>query len=278
VSHTVAQIGRWIVGLMVGLCPLIGCAQTVDELMTRALQATHGSGVIVDWDSGTVLASVGGRASASPGSVLKPLLLHYGLEHGIIRSDTRVFCRRNVIIDGQVLRCTHPADRPLLDAQSALAESCNTWFAALGQRFSGPQLQAALRATRLPHAAMLSASVEQRQLAVLGLRGVTATPATLVFAYRDLLTKMSTSDPVWLGLLDAVNYGMSNPARIAGVTVLGKTGTAGDPREAWTHGWFAGAVPGRFVVVVYIPHGDGADAARIAAGVMQSVLSRSDHR
>jgi cell division protein FtsI/penicillin-binding protein 2 len=57
------------------------------------------------------------------------------------------------------------------------------------------------------------------------------------------------------------------------VTILGKTGTASNPGEAWTHGWFAGAIPGRFVVVIYLPRGDGGAAARLAQRFFQAVAS-----
>jgi cell division protein FtsI/penicillin-binding protein 2 len=113
--------------------------------------------------------------------------------------------------------------------------------------------------------------VEQRQLAVLGLVGVTASPLELARAYRDLLMRAPPTGAVAHGLEDSVRYGMANPAAVAGVTILGKTGTASDFGEAWTHGWFAGALPGRFVIVVYVPHGDGADAARLAQRFFRAV-------
>jgi cell division protein FtsI/penicillin-binding protein 2 len=56
--------------------------------------------------------------------------------------------------------------------------------------------------------------------------------------------------------------------------ILGKTGTASNPGEAWTHGWFAGALPGRFIVVVYVPRGDGGTAARIAGNFFAATAQR----
>jgi len=86
------------------------------------------------------------------------------LEHGIVSPGTEVYCRRNLHIAGHAFPCTHPANQPVFTAESALAESCNTWFAELARRFSGPQLEAALQTTHLPHASLNSADVEQRQL------------------------------------------------------------------------------------------------------------------
>ena len=93
----------------------------------------------------------------------------------------------------------------------------------------------------------------------------------LAHAYRDLLQRAPLTGPVLRGLEGSVNYGMANPAVTSGVTILGKTGTASDAGEPWTHGWFAGAIPGRFVVVVYVPHGDGGTAARLAQTFFQAV-------
>jgi hypothetical protein len=111
---------------------------------------------------------------------------------------------------------------------------------------------------------MEQAGVEQRQLAVLGLSGVAASPLGLARAYWQLIKQIPPDGPVARGLRGSVDYGMANPARVEGMVILGKTGTASDPGEAWTHGWFAGVLPGKLVVVVYVPHGDGGTAARLA--------------
>jgi cell division protein FtsI/penicillin-binding protein 2 len=80
------------------------------------------------------------------------------------------------------------------------------------------------------------------------------------------------------GLEDSVKFGMADPAAVPGVRILGKTGTASDPGEAWTHGWFAGAIPGRFVLVVYVPHGDGGTAARLAQRFFAAIASEGQAR
>jgi cell division protein FtsI/penicillin-binding protein 2 len=234
----------------------------VQRALAEAVRGTQASAVVLEPETGAAMANVGEAREGAPGSVLKPLLLAYALEHGIVRADTAVYCRRNLHIGSRALPCTHPADQTVFTASSALAESCNTWFAAMGRRFTGPQLEAALEATHLQHRSMADAGVEQRQLAVLGLSGVSASPLGLALAYRRLLLRMP--DAVAEGLRGSVRYGMADPAAVAGVDILGKTGTASNAGEAWTHGWFAGAVPGRFIVVVYVPRGDGGTAARIA--------------
>ncbi|HEY4381859.1 MAG TPA: penicillin-binding transpeptidase domain-containing protein [Acidobacteriaceae bacterium] len=236
----------------------------VARALRDALQGTQASAVVLNPETGAVLASVGEMRRGNPGSTVKPLLLAYALEHGIVRPEMEVYCRRNLHVGGRALPCTHPADLPVFTAESALAESCNTWFAEMGRRFTAPELEEALTETHLPHASMATANVEQRQLAVLGLAGVSATPLELANAFREMFLRMATNGVVARGLEDSVKFGMTNPAAVQGARILGKTGTASDAGQAWTHGWFAGEVPGRVLIVVYVPRGDGGSAARLA--------------
>jgi membrane peptidoglycan carboxypeptidase len=260
---------RFVIHLSLGLS-LLGTtcsearASSAKAALASSLGGTQASAVVLDERSGALLATVGDARSSVPGSVIKPLLLAYALNHGIVRPEMSVYCQRKLKVGGRSLPCTHPADQVVLTARTALAESCNTWFAEMARQFSGRQLEAALDATHLQHLPMQDASVEQRQLAVLGLRGVTASPLLLAQAFRRLLQPLSSADPVAQGLRDSVRYGMANPAAVPGIDILGKTGTASSPGEAWTHGWFAGALAGRFVIVVYVPHGDGGTAALLA--------------
>ncbi len=270
VDNSGVQIGlkRWVaawITVAVFYCACVSaCASPVADALAKALRGTQASGVVVDMKTGMVIAWEGMSRRGAPGSTLKPLLLEYALEHGIVRPEIEVYCHRNLHIGGRALACTHPADHPVFTAESALAESCNTWFAEMARRFSGPELEAAMQATHLPHKPMAAANVEDRELAVLGLVGVSTSPIELARAYRDLLDLAPAEGPVARGLEGSVNYGMASPAAVSGVTILGKTGTASEAGEPWTHGWFAGAMPGRFVVVVYVPHGDGGTAARLA--------------
>jgi cell division protein FtsI/penicillin-binding protein 2 len=261
----------WLGAAMLGAGCVPARALPVKDALAQALLGTHASAVVLDTRTGAVLASAGNSARATPGSAVKPLLLEYALEHSIVKPEMEVYCRRNLHVGGRALPCTHPADHPVFTAESALTESCNTWFAELAHRFSGPELEAALNNAHLPHAPMGAADVEQRQLAVLGLVGVTTSPLEIAMAYRDLFERMTPSGPVARGLQESVAFGMANPAAVPGLTILGKTGTASGIREAWTHGWFAGGIPGRFVIVVFVPHGDGGTAAQLAQKFFRSV-------
>jgi cell division protein FtsI/penicillin-binding protein 2 len=236
--------------------------------LSHALQGTSATALVLDQATGRVLAEVEApvnqEAPSLPGSAIKPLLLAYALEHGIVREDMEVYCRPSLRVAGRGLPCTHPAERPAFTAERALAESCNTWFAELGRRFTGEQLEAALDHWRLPHFPMADAGVDHRELTALGLRGVQVSPLDLARAYRELVRETPPDSAVVRGLRGSVSYGMAHPAAVAGMTILGKTGTARDTGAAWTHGWFAGALPGRLVLVVYMPRGDGGTAAALA--------------
>jgi len=239
-------------------------ASSVSDALAKALRGTGAAGVVVEIGTGAVVARAGIEQRATPGSTIKPLLLEYALEHGIIAPGTQVFCDRRLRIAGRDLSCTHPGDRNVFVAESALAESCNRYFAELGRRFSGEALEQALREARLEHRPVMGAGAEARELTALGLENVMAMPEELARAYRKLMLRLPAGGPVERGLRGSVEYGMAHPAAVEGVTILGKTGTAKNPREAWTHGWFAGALPGRLVVVIYVPHADGGTAARLA--------------
>jgi cell division protein FtsI/penicillin-binding protein 2 len=105
------------------------------------------------------------------------------------------------------------------------------------------------------------------QLLVLGLDDVEVTPAQLARAYFQLSRDLDHLPVVRRGLEGSIAYGMAHNAATAGVTIAGKTGTASDAGQTWTHGWFAGIasrVQERVVVVIYVPHGNGADAAGLA--------------
>ena len=275
------SVGRRIPAALIGplflLCiPAFGSHN--NPLLSRALaQALHGtqaSAVVLDARTGAVLTSAGSNSRATPGSSLKPLLLEYALEQGIVHPETQVYCTRNLHVGNRALHCTHPADHPVFNAERALAESCNTWFAAMAQRFTGQQLDAALERSHLQHAPMNDAPVEQRQLAVLGLNGVTVTPLELAQAYREMLARSPPDSVVARGLKESVDYGMASPAAVPSVAILGKTGTASDPGETWTHGWFAGAIRGQLVLVIYVPHGDGGTSARLAQTFFRMIVQQ----
>ena len=260
----------------------------IQQALDRTTKDTAAVALILEARSGHLLAVEKPRDAATlrsrPGSILKPFFLTEALEHHVLRPETTVFCRRSLHILGRNLECTHPQSDVAFNADDALAYSCNTYFANLANRLSPREVTATLRWYGLGQPSGLFRAetsselldpytVEQKQLFVLGLAGVAVTPAQVAVAYQRLARKLA--DPqaapllrvVEAGMTHSVQYGMAHGADVPALQIAGKTGTASDQGQAWTHGWFAGIVKGRtteIVVVVYLPHGDGGDAARLA--------------
>jgi cell division protein FtsI/penicillin-binding protein 2 len=241
--------------------------------LSSALRATPAAGVVVDMTSGRQVAAVGATTRAStPGSILKPLFLSAALEQREVLPQTTVFCRRSLhITEGARewdLACTHPQSDVAFTAKEALAYSCNRYFASLADRIPPAQV-----AVILQHYGLTSGSLptrEQKELLVLGVAGVAVSPMQMAGAYRKLALELKDArapDAVRDGLRDSVDYGMAHNAAVAGRTILGKTGTASDPGTSWSHGWFAGIGylgHQEVVLVIYLPRGNGADAAHLA--------------
>jgi stage II sporulation protein D len=250
------------------LLPFVVQAETSPQAaLSSALRATPAVGVVVDLKTGQFLATVrAANQPSAPGSILKPLFLAGALEQHEVLPQTTVFCRRNLrIVDGvheYKLPCTHPQSDVAFAAQEALAYSCNQYFAALADRIPTQQLAAILQHYGLPGPPS-PLTREQKQLLVLGVAGIAVSPTQMAAAYRKLFLELDKAqgDAVGQGLKDSVRFGMAHNAAIPGVEVAGKTGTTTGG------GWFAGSAPlGRqhVIIVIYLPRGNGADAARLA--------------
>ncbi|HVT98247.1 MAG TPA: penicillin-binding transpeptidase domain-containing protein [Acidobacteriaceae bacterium] len=257
-------------------------SNTVQRALDKALLGTNAVGVVLDGADGRLLGVVrtseAGRGASAPGSTLKPLFLAAALHAGRVRPETTVACHGNLKIAGRNLACTHPREQNTFDAERALAYSCNTWFANLARRFSPREAVDVLHAAGFGSrtgliAAEAAGNVEvpgndaEVQLLVLGLSGIRVTPVQLAQAYLWLAQRVDATPVVRRGLEGSVAYGMAHNAATTGITIAGKTGTASDVGAAWTHGWFAGIASRsreRVVVVIYVPRGNGADAAGLA--------------
>jgi cell division protein FtsI/penicillin-binding protein 2 len=246
--------------------------------------------VVLDEATGRVLAanhlSEAARTLAAPGSTLKPLVLYGLVDTGRWDPSRRVACTRKLRIAGRELNCSHPQSDPM-DAQQALAWSCNTYFAAVAGTLRPGELRALLAPTGLLGQTGLakgeatavfrdSQTPNEITLALLGVDGVRVTPLELAMAYRWLGLQLAAhadsaaAQVVRAGLEDSASFGMAGAAALGGVPVAGKTGTA-SAGGGQSHGWFAGLAPAdapRVVIIIYLPAGHGADAARVAAELL----------
>jgi cell division protein FtsI/penicillin-binding protein 2 len=243
------------------------CERTI---LSDTLRNSSAIATLLHQQSGRIIATHGDpKATNTPGSILKPLLLFRALQQNLVVPATTVFCRRDLHIGSRSYPCTHPQSNISFTAQEALAYSCNTWFASLALRFSPSQLTEAIRTFHL-HSAITPESPGQKQLLALGLAGITTSPSEIATAYRILGNQLGQSfaRPIADGLRDSVSFGMAHNADATGIDIFGKTGTADNPpRQPWSHGWFAGFATIRgtpFVISLYLPQGNGADAAQLA--------------
>jgi cell division protein FtsI/penicillin-binding protein 2 len=248
-----------------------------------------GATVVVDVASGKILAQQGVETAArrltTPGSTVKPFVLMALLRSQKLKADETFLCRRTLRIAGKRMDCTHPQLAAPLDAEEALAYSCNSYFAAMAVRISAADLASEFRRAGFDSPTNWSAreavgvvnetrTPEERQLQALGEKAVKITPLELLAAYRTLALEHRSGDktwePIYRGLADSATYGMAHAAAPDGCNVAGKTGTANSSASALTHGWFAGYAPAEkpeIALVVYLEHGRGSDAARVARTV-----------
>jgi stage II sporulation protein D len=270
----VNYLGKLLLSALLVLSSLPLAAQTTAQAaLASALQGTPAVGLVVDVKTGRQIAAVKAiNERHAPGSILKPLFLAGALEQHEVQPETTVFCRRNLhISDGTRewnLACTHPQSDVAFAAKEALAYSCNRYFAELADRIPSAQALAILERYGLGQASPPQTR-EQKQLLVLGVAGIAVSPAQMAIAYRKLALELdhAQAPAVREGLRDSVTYGMAHNAAVPGMEIAGKTGTASDNAQGRSHGWFAGIGHrghDEVVVVVYLPVGNGADAARLA--------------
>lgn len=192
-------------------------------------------------------------AAAAPGSAIKPWLME-ALRPWISRP-----CTGRFRLSGRNLDCVHAPLAAPLDAETALALSCNQWFAASALAAgSRPVFRRLLQCGAQAEEAR---TPEALQLQALGLEHISITPELLARTYRRLA--LDACPAVRSGLRRAVLEGTARPAAIPDVEVAGKTGTSRGGA------WFAGFAPAArpaVVVVVFQPAARGpSGAAPIAA-------------
>jgi cell division protein FtsI/penicillin-binding protein 2 len=280
--------------LPAGVLPRLNTAKT-EELQAsveRAMAGHAGTAVVADVVTGEILAAheldSAAHRLARPGSTVKPLVLMALLESGKLSASERLLCRRPLRIGGVRMDCAHPSSIVDLNAEEAIAYSCNSYFAEVATRLSGAELAQALRRAGLdsPTGMVKEESNghietprdrESLQLEALGNRGIEVTPLELLGAYRKIALQKrnergtgSTDRAVFSGLEQSVTYGMAHAANVEGTKIAGKTGTAASRESARTHGFFVGYAPAEkpeIVVVVYLERGNGGDAAEVARTV-----------
>ena len=289
---TLSLVAGQFLGLLADSKPALQVA------VDRSMQGQAGAVVVADVESGAIVAShrpdLAATGLARPGSTLKPLVLMALLESGKLDASQKLLCRRVLRIAGVKMDCSHPASVRELDAEEAIAYSCNSYFAQAATRWTGPELRQALRRAGLDSPSGLAndeaagrieapSGLEMLQLEALGDRGVEVTPLELLAAYRRLALIKRKGVPeidaaVFAGLEGSVAYGMAHAANVTGMKIAGKTGTAASRESRRPHGFFVGFAPAdkpAIVLVVYLPQGRGSDAAAVAHEVFAASAKES---
>ena len=301
---------RWFPIIAV-VVPSLASAQTLPGALTGAMGGRSGAAVVLSVESGKILASYRPQVVAQrvtrPGSTIKPFVLLELLRSGKVLRNTEWSCRRRVQIGSHSLDCQHVRTVEAMNAERALAYSCNSYFTEMGTRLTDAELTASYRRAGFGSATHLAASEasgafraattrELLQLKAVGEEGIEVTPLQMAAAYRRLGLevrrnegKMSSRRPagsqrydealatVLAGLRSAVTYGTAQGARAEGFEVAGKTGTSTAEEGPWTHAWFSGFAPAtkpEIVVVIFLERGHGSEAAEIAGEIFKAWARR----
>ena len=205
-----------------------------------------GTFVVVNVSSGKILASNNLHLAATtlqtPGSTLKPFVLMTLLDLHRVDPAQKLLCKRKLQIGSERLDCTHPISISELNADDAIAYSCNSYFAQVSIRLSSAELVQAFRRAGFDSPSSLvdndatgnirtPSNRAQIQMAALGDQGIEVTPLELLAAYRKLALRKRNGDigiysPIFDGLQHSVEYGMAHAGNIDDMKVAGKTGTA----------------------------------------------------
>jgi cell division protein FtsI/penicillin-binding protein 2 len=265
--------------------------EELQAAVERAMEGRAGAAVVAEVSTGEILAAQGMEVAAHrlvrPGSTVKPFVLMALLESGKLSAGERLLCRRPLRIGGVRMDCAHPSSVLDLNAEEAIAYSCNSYFAQAATRLSAAELVQAFRRAGFDSPSGLAKEEasgriemprdhEMLQLEALGDRGIDVTPLELLGAYRKLALQKrngpaDSDSAVFAGLEQSAAYGMAHAANVEGTKIAGKTGTAASRENPRTHGFFAGYAPAErpeIVVVIYLERGNGGDAAEVARTVL----------
>ena len=245
-------------------------AATWQSAVDAAMAGRPGTALVAQVTNGQIVAAwnrnVADNALAYPGSAIKPFALAALIDAGLLPTHADWICTGHLTIAGHNLACTHPKSAAPLDAVSALAYSCNEFFAHFAASIPPDRLRAFLSSYGFD-----ATTATDPRLQALGESAVRITPAGLLGAYRKLALarrdNRASLQLVFQGMEASADYGTSRAAAIPNWKIAGKTGTGPE------YGWFAGYAPAdhpEWVFLVAVPRGSGSgDAAPLAHDILE---------
>jgi cell division protein FtsI/penicillin-binding protein 2 len=247
-------------------------AARAEDRLATCFGDAHGTAILLNAATRRLVAvhapDLAGRLLAPPGSTVKPFVIAALLECGKLRPDESYRCPGALRIGGYNMACSHPPGLPPMQARTAIAYSCNCFVARYAARFEPAELanvfarSGLLSGTEGVLGELTRADV---RLQALGESGIRVTPAALAMAYA----RRAWTGSVLGGLEDAVEFGTAQRARVAGIKVAGKTGSVRAP-DGMHVAWFAGFTSRYAVTVMLQGRSGGADAAPIAARILEA--------
>ena len=220
----------------------------IPPFKSQSIQATRknrpGTFVVVDAlpakSSPPIILHLAATTLQTPGSTLKPFVLMSLLDLHRVDPAQKLLCKRKLQIGSERLDCTHPISVSELNADDAIAYSCNSYFAQVSVRLSSAELVQAFRRAGFDSPSSLvdddatgniriASNPDQIQLEALGDQGIEVTPLELLAAYRKLALRKRNGDienyaPIFDGLQHSVEYGMAHAGKVDDMKVAGKTG------------------------------------------------------
>jgi cell division protein FtsI/penicillin-binding protein 2 len=305
---------RWSALLTLGVALAASSAHGVDASLPgyvrTLMRGRRGVALVSNPATGEILAvsnkEMAFQRAFPPGSTAKIVTAAAALEEKAISPSDRIFCQRVPPLLGEAFHCSHPRPAEAFTLTTALANSCNYFFAAVSTRLTPQALAygfamfgfgspaAGPNPTGNPGQVRVEGDAAAKALAALGERTILVTPAQLLLAYSVIATRGTalgfwqgsqerrpsplrradlrpeTFDTIEAGLEECVHSGTGRGANVPGVRVAGKTGTSTNPGgTGQTHAWFVGYAPvgaPEIAVVVFLERGTGARDAAPLAG------------
>jgi beta-lactamase regulating signal transducer with metallopeptidase domain len=268
-----------------------------DEL-DRAMTVHHASGaiaIVLDAKTGVVLAAAtrgdgDARAARAPGSTMKPFTFAAALEAGVVDAAARIDCEGGTRRYGD-RTLSDASPHGVLDLGGILAVSSNVCTAKIAEPL-GDRLAASLRRYHFAAPAHIDTRSLEGASIALG-AGIQASALDVAAGYTafadggvyhapdgssERVMSADTAHAVLTMLDRVVNDadGTGQAARLDGIRVAGKTGTA-QSRGDRHYASFVGIVPAnapRFVVLVAVDGVAGA-GGKVAAPVVAKIAARA---